>query len=132
MEQLLDAVFELVGLVLADVLEPRPIVVERAVLHGGFELGIIEPIELEHEEQKMGRRRRHALLHVGIEFSACRIDGVAGMDEAGIGRQPPHHVVDRFVALHRGGEPRAAAVFHHFHGELAFVGGLERRARDRQ
>ena len=82
-EQLLDAVFELIRLVLADVLEPGPIMAERGIAHRRFELGVVEPIKLEHEEQKVDRRRGDALLHVGIELSACRIDGVAGVNEGG-------------------------------------------------
>ena len=84
-EQLLDAVLELIGLVLADVFEPRPVVPERGILHGRFERGVVEPVELEHEEQEMRGGRRDPLLHVAVEFRAHGIDGVAGMNESGIG-----------------------------------------------
>jgi hypothetical protein len=49
-EQLLDAIFELIRLVLAHVFEPRPVMAERRLPHGGFELGVVDPVELEHEE----------------------------------------------------------------------------------
>ena len=41
-EQLLDAVLELIGLLLADVLEPRPVVAERRIGHRGLELGVVD------------------------------------------------------------------------------------------
>ena len=58
-EQLLDLVVELVRLLLADILEPRP-VVRRARVRGiaVFERRVVEPVEFELEEQKIGRERR--------------------------------------------------------------------------
>ncbi len=106
-EQLLDAVLELIRLVLADVLDPRPVVPERGVRHRGFELLVVEPVELELEEQQMDRGRRDALLHVAVEFRARRIDGVAGMHEAGERADPAEQIVERLVALHRLGERRS-------------------------
>ena len=47
------------------------------------------------------------------------------MDQAGIGAEAPHQVVDRLVALDHRGEPFAAAVPCDFAGELALVGVLE-------
>ena len=58
MEQLLDAVLELVGLVLADVLEPRPVMAERRIGHRRLEHGVVDPVELEREEQQMQSKRR--------------------------------------------------------------------------
>src|SRR5262249_36936608 len=49
-EQLLDAILELIRLLLANVFEPRAIMPQRRLLHGGFELCILDAIELEHEK----------------------------------------------------------------------------------
>jgi hypothetical protein len=100
-KELLDAILELIGFVLADVLEPRPVMGERGIGHGRFELGIIEAIELEHEEQEMRRGCGDALLHIAVEFCADGIDRIAGMDQSGIGGQPTQQVVERLIALHR-------------------------------
>ena len=81
-EQLLDAILELIRLLLAHVLDPRPVMAERGIGHRGVERRIVEPVEFEREEQQMQRRRRDALLHVAVEFRARRIGGVAGIDEA--------------------------------------------------
>src|SRR5262249_56935127 len=70
MKELLDAVLELITLFPTDIFDPRPIMRQQVVLHGDLELGVIEPIELEREEQKMRRDGRDAFLHVGVEFAA--------------------------------------------------------------
>ncbi len=49
-EQLLDAVFELVGLLLAHVLDPRPVMPKRRIAHGGFQRGILDAVELDLKE----------------------------------------------------------------------------------
>jgi hypothetical protein len=127
-KELLDTILELIRLVLADVFDPRPVVRQRRILHGGFELGVIEPIELEREEQKMRGCRRDALLHVGVEFRARGIDGVAGVEEAGIGREPAEKVIERLVALHRRHELRSRIGSLDKRRELALKGLLERQA----
>ena len=57
-KQLLDPVFELIGLLLAHVLDPGPVVAERRIGHGAFERRIVDAVELEREEQQMQRGRR--------------------------------------------------------------------------
>ncbi len=57
-EQLLDAVLELVGLFLAQILDPRPVMAERRVGHRGFERGIVDAVQFEREEQQMRARSR--------------------------------------------------------------------------
>ena len=94
MEQLLDAVLELVGLLLADVLEPRPVMAERRIGHRGFELAVVDAVEFEREEQEVHRDRGDALLHVAVEFRARRIDRVAGMDQPGKGDEPAEQIVE--------------------------------------
>ena len=84
-KQLLDAVFKLVRPVAAHILEPRPIMAERGIFHRRFDERVVDAVELEREEQQMRGRRRQSLLHVAVEFGARRIDGIAGMDEPGIG-----------------------------------------------
>jgi hypothetical protein len=50
-EQLLDAVLELIGLFLAHILDPRPVMAERGILHRLFQHGVVDAVELEAEEQ---------------------------------------------------------------------------------
>ena len=84
-EQLLDPVLELIGLFLAHVLDPGPVMAERGIGHGGLERGVVDAVELEREEQEMQRGGGDALLHVAVELGAHRIGGVAGIEQRGIG-----------------------------------------------
>src|SRR6476469_4186881 len=101
MKQLLDAVLELVGLFLADVFEPRPVVAQRRIRHGGLELAVADAVELEHEEQEMRRGGCEPLLHVGIEFRAHRVYRVAGVDQTGKRGEPPEEIVETLETLDR-------------------------------
>ena len=122
-EQLLDPVLELVGLVLAHVLEPRPVVAERGIAHRRFQHRIVDAVELEREEQEMQRRGGEALLHVAVELGAGRIGRIAGVDQRRIGDDAAEPVVERFEARDRHGERRALPRRHV--GKLALVGLLE-------
>ena len=110
MKQLLDAIFELIRLVLAQILDPRPVMGELGRLHRALDHGIVDAVEFEREEQQMQRGRRQPLGNVAIEFGDDGIDAVAGMNEAGIGAEPAGEIVDRLVAPDRLGEPNAAIV----------------------
>ena len=118
-EQLLDPVLELIGPVLADVLEPRAIVAELGIGHRRLELGIVDAIELEREEQQMGRRAGETLLHVAVELGTDRIDRVLRVDQAGIGREPAEQVVELLETLHRARKLLAGIRAIRERGELA-------------
>src|SRR5437879_5372724 len=84
------------------------------VLASAFERRILEPVQLEREEQQMQRGGGNLFLDVAIEFRARRIDRVAGMHEPRIGDDAAEQIVERLVALDRldqfprggnGGEP---------------------------
>ena len=51
-EQLLELVVELIGLLLAQIFDPRPVMSERRNLHGLFKGRIVDPVELQFEEQQ--------------------------------------------------------------------------------
>ena len=135
MKELLDAVLELVGLVLADVLEPRPVMAEHGVGHRGLELGVVEPVQFEFEKQQVRIDRGDALLDVAIEFCALRIECVAGLNQTGERADPPKQIAERLVALDRLGERasrvrsirqgRELALVGLFKGEAVGVGALE-------
>ena len=124
-EQLLDAVFELVRLVLAEVLEPGPVMAERGIGHRLVERGVIEPVQVEREEQQMQRGRGDALLHVAVELGDGGIGGIAGVEQPRIGNEPAEHVLDRLVAPHRLAERAAGVGAGRDVGEPALVGLLE-------
>ena len=98
---------------------------ERRIGHGGLQRGIVDAVEFEREEQQMDRGRRDALIDVAIEFGALRIGHVAGMDELGIGADAAERVVERLVALDRGGQRPPGTLAHRHLGELALIRLLE-------
>ena len=108
MKQLLDAILELVRLVLAQILDPRPVMREFGRLHRTLDHGIVDAVEFEREEQQMHRRVGQPLGNVAVEFGDRGIDAVAGVNQAGIGPEAPGEIVDRLVAPDRLGEPAAA------------------------
>src|SRR5262249_14379351 len=56
------------------------------------------------------------------------IDGAAGVQEPGIGREPPEKIIERLIALHRLGERGAGVGSFGERRELALVGLLEGEA----
>jgi len=103
-EELFHPVFELVGLFLTHVLDPRAIVAERGVAHRCFKLFVGDAVEFEREEKHVQRGGRDAFLHVAVELGANRIDRIAGVEKRGIGDEPPEPVIDRFILFDCFGE----------------------------
>jgi hypothetical protein len=127
-KQLLDAILELVRPIAAHVFEPRPVMAEHGIGQRRIELRLVDAVELELEEQQVRRGRGHALLHVAVELGARRIDGIALMDEHGIGAEPAHAIADRLIAPHRFAERGTTLRRRGEPGELALVGLLEGQA----
>ena len=127
-KQLLDAIFELVRLVLAQILDPRPVMGQVLRLHRTLDHGVVDAVELKPEEQQMYRGRRQPLGDVAIELGNRRIDAVAGMNEAGIGAEPAGEIVDRLVAPDGLGKPASAVIAGNVFRELALVIRFERCA----
>ena len=124
-EQLLDAILELIGLLLADILDPGTVMAERGIGHRALEHVVVDLVELERKEQEMRGRGRDLLLHVAEELGAGGVGGVAGVDELGEGGDAAHEVVDRFQFLDGGGERPPAVRPARQPRELALVALLE-------
>ena len=127
-EQLLYPILELIRLVLAQVLDPRPIMRQFGRLHGAVDHRVVDPVELESEEQQVHRRIGQPLGDVAVELRDRRIDAVAGMNQTGIGAKTPGDIVDRLVAPDGFREPLAAILLRTPFRELALVVGLKRGA----
>ena len=127
MEQLLELVLELIGLLDAEILEPRPVVAELGIGHRVFQHLVVEPVQLEREEQELGGDRRDLLLNVAEEFLPRRVGGIGGVKQARIGDDPPHDVVQLFELAHRLAEIGAAFALIDERRELAGIGLLHRR-----
>ena len=97
-EQLLDPILELVGLVHPEIEHPRPVVAEAGV--GGerrVDRGVVDQVEFQREEQQMRAGVGHLLLDVAIELGALRIGRVAGIDQAGIGDDAADQFLERLI-----------------------------------
>ncbi len=127
-KQLLDAILELIGLFLAQILDPRPIMRQFGRLQRAFDHGIVDPVQFEPEEQQMHRCIGQPLGDVAVEFGDRGIDAVAGVNQPGIGAETAGEIVDRLKASHRLREPGAAALLRRLFGEFALVVGLKRDA----
>ena len=127
-EQLLDAVLELVGLLFSHVLDPGPVMAEGRLAERLLDQRIVDAIELQREEEKMRRSRGDLVLHVAVELGALGVSGVAGMDQPGEGHQPAKQVLDLLVTGHGGAELGAGPRGRRDFGEFALVGLLERGA----
>ena len=126
-EQLLEPVVELVGLALADIEDPGPVMRQRTGSQRVAERVVVKSVQLQFEEQQIGGRGGQLFLCVAIEFAARGIGRVAGIDETGVGTDAPEQFVERLVATHRPGEGRAGLVFGE-RRDLAAIGVGESRA----
>ena len=125
MEELLDAVLELIGLLLAHVLEPGPVMRERGVAHGRFQRGVVDAVQFEREEQHVDGGGGQPLLHVAVELGDHGVGGVAGVSERGIRDQPAELVVERLVAADRLGDTWTSVLARRHFGQPALEVALE-------
>ena len=125
-EQLLDAILELVGLVLPQIEHPGPVVAEHRI---GVECPenqrVVDEVQFQREEQQMRAGVGHLLLDVAIELGALRVRRVAGIDEAGIGGDAADQFLQRLEVAQRFAEPAGLAPLG-FGGERALPAAFER------
>ena len=99
-EELFHPVFQLIGAFLADVGEPGRVVGKLGVRHGAVQHRVLDPVQLQLEEQQVGAGGRQPVLHIAVELLAFGVGGLAGIDEAGKGDQAAEQFLQRLVVLH--------------------------------
>ena len=87
---------------------------------------VVEPVELEREEQELGGDGGDLLLDVAEEFLPRRVRGVGGVEQARIGDDAAHEVAQRLVLAHGLGERLAALAAVGERRELAGIALLHR------
>src|SRR5262245_12027885 len=123
MKQLLKLVFELIGLALADIFDPRPVVLERPRGELADEL-VVETVEFKFEEQQIGGGRGYLFLRIAKKLCPLRVCRVFGIDESGIGHDAAQKLFQRLISLDRLKKASAGALPGQA-VEFAFVGNVE-------
>ncbi len=128
-KQLLDAVLQLIRLVLAQILDPRPVMCELRRVCIAFS---ITASSMRLSSSAKNNRCTEAVGQpfgdIAVEFRDRGIDAVAGMNQSGIGAEPAGEIVDRLIALYGSRKPAATALSRRPLRKLAFVVGLKRDA----
>src|SRR5262249_22715877 len=127
-KELFDAIFELIRLLLAHVLDPRAVMSEGRMRESLFDERVVDPIELEREEEEMRRSRGDLFLDVAVKFGAFRIGGIACVYQARVGNELAEQLLQRLELLHGGGEIFARIGTRGIGSKLAFMAFLEGNA----
>ena len=141
-EQPLELFLELVGLLLADVVDPRLVAAKARVLQRLRHHRFVDLVQLQIEEDDLGRDGRELLGDVAIELGALGVGLIAGVVEPGIGAEPPHQLDEALELLDGarqhaavGGQPDELAVIGLLDaarlgsGSVQIAGNLRRRRR---
>ncbi|MCY1222593.1 hypothetical protein D9M72_346910 [compost metagenome] len=124
-EKLLQLVVELIGLVHAQVGQPGPVVRgKRIVFQRLVEDRVIDPIELQREEQQMRRHVGELRLYVAIKLAVLGLGRVREIGEAGKGSDAAHDIFERFE-LPDGGADAVVTTLRRGLGQLALPLGFE-------
>src|SRR5438876_4959857 len=94
----------------AGVAQPRPIPGERRVGLLRIDLAVLEPIELEREEQQSGRDRVGPLLHRLKEAADLRVGEIAGVNQRSIAGNAAAALLQPLVSLDRSAERGARQI----------------------
>src|SRR5215471_3612540 len=121
-EQPLQVLIELIGLLLAQVVDPGLVVRQRLHLQGASELCLIELVELELEEDQVGGDGGDLFLDVAVELGVLGIRHIAGKQQARVGAEPTDGVAQALVGGNRLRQLGAVAAEL---GELALVALFE-------
>jgi hypothetical protein len=120
-EELLQLVRQLVGLHRAEAVEDGLVAGEVGVLReASGEVGVLDPVDLEREEDERRGEGGDAVLRVGDELGALGVGGVLVVAEPCVGHEAARDGVDLLVAQEAGEEVGGGEG-----GELALVVGGE-------
>ena len=106
-EHTLELLLELIGLLLAQIVEPRLVAGERRHLQGARQRRIVDLVELQLEEDEARGDGGDLLLDVAVELGVLGIGGVGGVEQAGVGAELAQRVAERLVGGDRCRHGRA-------------------------
>ncbi len=127
MEKLLHPVFQLVGLFLAQVVDPRPVMRQRRrSRHRLVESRFAETVELQFEEHQSGGDGGQLLRHVAIKLLPLRIGRIADVIQHHEGTDAPEQVRQAFIVLDDASQGIAALAAVQQAVELALIAAGKR------
>ena len=97
---------------------------ELGFRHRRLELGIVEAVQLERKEQELRGDGGDLLLNVAEEFLPLGVGGIGGIEQARIGHDAAHDVVERLELTHGLRQPRPPFAAIEELGELAGIAVL--------
>jgi hypothetical protein len=106
-EQPLELLVELVGLVLAQVHDPGPVARQRRHLEPLSQDRLVDLVELELEEDQIGGDGGQPVLDIAVELGVLGIGCVAGVEQAGIGAELADQLAQALVGDDRLRQGRA-------------------------
>ena len=98
MEQALELLLELVGLLLAQVVEPGLVAGQRRRLQRARQHRVVDLVDLQLEEDQVGRDGGELLLDVAVEFRVLGIGRVRGIEQPRVGAELAQRIAQRLVA----------------------------------
>ena len=107
MEEPLELLVELIGLFLAQIVDPRLVARERGHLQRARECGVVDLVELELEEDQVRGDGGDLLLDVAVELRLVGIGGVGGIEQAGVGAELADGVAQALIGGDRLRQRRA-------------------------
>ena len=121
MQQPLQLVVELVRAEHAQVAQPGRPAGQRRIGELGIQHGVVDPVQLQREEQQVRTDGRDPLAGGLVELGRGGVGAVGAEQQLSVGHDPAQHLLDLLVLGERRRELRAAEV-----GEPAGIGGAER------
>ncbi len=115
-QQLLDVVGELKWSEGAGIAQPRRVAGKSRILELLLQDRVVDPVELEGEEEDGAGDRVDPLLHGLEEAADLRIAHIPGIDEIGVAHDPAERLLEQLVACHCAAERRPGK-----RRQLAFV-----------
>ena len=108
-EELLDPILQLIGLLAPHILDPGPVMGERGLVHGRLKQGVVDSVQLQGHENEVGGGVGDLFLGVAKKFCALGIGGVARVDQARIGHDTPDEILETLITgQHVEHRPRGA------------------------
>ncbi len=111
-QELLQVVGQLMVAECPGIAQPGPEMRQLRRRQLGLQVGVVDAVDLQREEQQLGRDAVHPLLHGLVELADIRVRHVAGIHQVGERHHPAEDLVHRLVGGDRPAELGAGQIRH--------------------